>query len=175
MTSIEINSVNLPPLPDSFGNPLMRDINEIVAPAHIDWLPQTIGWYVIGALGVAAVIRWSWRVFKQWLRNRYRREALHRLNALAAEQAATPASINELLKTAAIIASSRREVAALTGDAWSEWLAQRISNPVAITQLTEAVGAALYRGASSPAADDAQLLEQAQTWIREHRDDHGPT
>lgn len=174
MTRIEINSVNLPPLPDSFGNPMVRGINEIVAPAGIDWLPQTIGWYVIGALGVALVIRWSWRVFKIWLRDRYRREALSRLNALASEQAATPASINELLKTAAIIASSRREVAALTGDAWSEWLAQRMSDPASIAQLSDAVGAALYRTTSSSAAGNAQLLEQAQTWIREHRDDHGP-
>jgi hypothetical protein len=113
-------------------------------------------------------------VFKVWLRDRYRREALSRLNALASEQAATPASINELLKTAAIIASSRREVAALTGDAWSEWLAQRMSDPASVAQLADAVGAALYRATSSSAAGNAQLLKQAQTWIREHRDDHGP-
>jgi hypothetical protein len=167
----------LPPLPDLFGNPLLRDFSEILPGPHINWLPQSPGWYVLGAgLGVA-VLRWLIRTLRLWLRQRYRREALKRLAVLAAEPQLSVAALNALLKTTAMVAASRDEVAPLAGSAWTQWLAAR-AEPTANAKLLAChLGDALYAPSSlidTADASNSRLVAAARWWILNHRDDHEP-
>ena len=127
---LPFGELNLPPLPERFGNPMLRGFNEIESAARISWLPEAPGWWLLGA-GIVVVGSYkSWRSLRRWLRNRYRREALAQLQRLARQNNPNPAAINELLKIAAIAASSRGEVASLSGDTWVEWLNQRQNTPL---------------------------------------------
>jgi len=165
----------LPPLPEGFGNPILRsDFHEIVPAAAINWWPQTLAWQILGV----AVLYWfttrCWRLIRQWRRNRYRREALQRLTTLGSN--APPAALNEVVKLAAMIAASRREVAGLSGEAWRHWLSQRTPEPVLSPATLAILTEAPYRGtANGPVADLAQVRREVVAWLKYHRDDHGPT
>jgi len=174
MRSTSAWNPELPPLPEFFGNPMLREgFIEIQPAASIDWRPQTLGWYVVAALLLFWLGRMGWRKTQQWWRNRYRREALQRLGNLG--PTASPASVNELLKLVAITASSREEVSALSGSAWSRWLQARCEvNPFSSASL-ELIENDLYRpGVQADTARYRQLQREAISWVKQHRDDHGP-
>ena len=156
----------LPELPETFGNPALGEIAEIVPAAGISWTPQTPGWYVIGLIVLFFVGRRVWRVLTRWYRNRYRREALRRLG----QAGLTTRAVNETLKLAAITASSREEVAPLSGSDWTHWLQGRCESPVfSDASLTE-LGERLYQDAAGAA--ERSLIAEAQTWLKTHRDSH---
>ena len=163
----------LPSLPALFGNPLLRgELQEIVAPGPIDWLPQTLGWQILGLILALGFLQRAWRIFRVWLRNRYRREAQHRLRQLG--PSASASAINEVLKLTAMTAASRREVAALTGKIWCQWLQTRTPNLVFSTDTLQILGDALYDPQSDlSAAQREALVQQAHLWIGQHKDDHG--
>ncbi len=166
---------------------MVRDFNEIVPAAGVDWMPQTIGWYVLAlALGIVLLQRLL-RALRQWLRNRYRREALRRLDAIAAQSALSLSAINALLKTTAMVAASREEVASLTGKAWLSWLAERVASSsdmskqergtLGIDTLSTYLNNGLYTSAATLDSNDPgnqPLLAAVRWWILNHRDDHGP-
>lgn len=164
----------LPPLPDLFGNPLLRgELAEIVAPGTIDWLPQTLGWKVTGALLALWLLRRLWQRGRAWLRNRYRREALHRLASLGTS--ADVMAINEILKLAAMTATSRRQVAALNGDTWCHWLQTRTDDSIFSDGSLAALGQSLYDPDTTvPPEQVNRLINEAKHWLQQHRDDHGP-
>lgn len=166
---------------------MVRDFNEIVPAAVVDWMPQTVGWYVLAvALGIV-LSRRLLRALRQWLRNRYRREALRRLDAIAAQTALSLPAINALLKTTAMVAASREEVASLTGKAWLNWLAERVASPsekrtfergtFEMGALSTYLDNRLYMNFATLDSDDPgkqPLLAAVQWWILNHKDDHGP-
>lgn len=176
---------------------MVRDFNEIVPAAVVDWMPQTVGWYVLAvALGIV-LSRRLFRAWRQWLRNRYRREALRRLDAIAAQTALSLPAINALLKTTAMVAASREEVASLTGKAWLNWLAERVASPsekrtfekgtfergtfeggtFEMGALSTYLDNRLYMNFATLDSDDPgkqPLLAAVQWWILNHKDDHGP-
>ena len=168
-----ILDTHLPALPEPFGNPLLRDFSEIVPASSVDWWPQTPGWYVLGfGLALWLVVK-GWRAARRWLRNRYRREALRRLAQLDADLG-HPAAVNALLKTTAIEASSRVEVAGLSGASWVSWLKERVDQPFNSQIFERCLGAALYTSSPIDRETMAALSTAARSWIQHHRDDHAP-
>ena len=162
----------LPSLPPLFGNPLLRgELHEIISPEPIDWLPQTLGWQILGLVLAIALLRRSWRLFRFWLRNRYRREAQQRLRDLG--PSASAVAVNAVLQLTAMTATSRREVAALTGAPWCHWLQTRTNATIFSRDSLQILGAALYDPQSdvSSARRDA-LVREAHLWIDQHEDDH---
>ena len=163
----------LPPLPELFGNPVLRGFNEIVATAEIVWLPQAPGWYVLGTLLAIWSIRVTWRGTRLWWRNRYRREAIRALSM--AGSAPAPTAVNEVLKLAAMSASSRAQVAALTGQVWIDWLNSRVSEAVFSAESLQLLGHAQYEpNIRTDQMMLATLAREAQRWLYIHKDDHGP-
>lgn len=54
---------------------ILRELSEVSVPEHVSWFPQTIGWYVLGAIASAIVFYYGIQLGKKWWHNRYRREA----------------------------------------------------------------------------------------------------
>ena len=113
-----------------------------------------------------------WRAGRRWLRNRYRREALRRLQGLGVAPA--PAAVNEILKLAAMNASSREEVSRLSGTAWIDWLSARCEATPFSGASISLLHAGIYQTNNNPDQTLRQALRcEAQEWLIQHRDDHG--
>src|SRR5262245_24888599 len=100
-------------------------LHDIIIPPPIPWWPPATGWYVLAAILLAVVLVFVLRAWLRWRDNAYRREALRSLDS-----AADVATIAALLRRTALAESSRAEIAALTGNAWVDWLAARSPEPI---------------------------------------------
>jgi len=177
----------LPELPERFGNPLLRgSLVEIEALGAINWVPQTPGWYALALLLAGWSGRRLWHRTRRWLRNRYRREALKRLKGV--QSLPNLEAINTLLKLTAMVASSRKEVAPLTGQDWCLWLQSRTPEPIFSSISMELLGKSIYQGETNDATPPIDkhpentlnqgalntLFDEVEGWILTHRDDHAP-
>ena len=166
--------MSAPPLPDAFGNYALGDFAEVVAPAAINWLPQTSGWWWLGAALLALLARYCWRRLRHWYRNRYRGEAIEHLQQLAGDsnRAKLPAQLNRLLKLTALTAFSREQVACLSGEDWVSFLNSQCATPPFSQEQGQLLAVGAY-SAQPVAAEIAEaLLASCLTWVREHENMH---
>lgn len=147
----------------------LRDIHQ---PAMIDAWPPAPGWWLLAALGLAAIsalIAWAWR---SWRTNQYRREALRELNLLleswqeTADDAAYLQSIQLLLKRVALSRFPREDVASLTGEAWLQFLDRSTDSHDFSMGETEVLVDGNYRTDASINVEAIQAA--AIQWIRQH-------
>lgn len=158
--------------------PSLDALHDIVLPEPVSWLPATTAWYVLfGLLLVAAVVSagLAWRRHRA---NRYRREALARVDAIEAaladrdRRAEALAGLPVLTKQVALVISPRTEVAALSGERWLEYLDGTYQGD----QFRHGPGRLLpriaYAGpgtlASIPDDEARQLTALLRDWIRKH-------
>ncbi len=109
----------------TFGNYILHGIEEVHLPDPITWMPQTIGWKVLGLVAVFVLGVMAFRVLRKWWGNRYRREALKQLTVLessASDWKEVARTLPELLKATALQAYSRNEIASLSGRQWLAFL-----------------------------------------------------
>ena len=110
-----------------------------------------------------------WRALKHWYRNRYRREAIGRLQALANLEGSSElvAEINRVLKITALVAYSRETVAKLSGNNWAQFLNQQCEQPPFSTAQLELLATATYRG--QVIGSQQQLLQASVQWVEQHQ------
>ncbi|WP_325950884.1 DUF4381 domain-containing protein [Pseudomonas putida] len=95
------------------------------------YAPHTWGWAVLLAFVVLAGLAYAVYVWRRWQRNRYRREALLRLDALAGalakpeQRLAALREVPELLKRVALSMPDAPAVHSLSGAQWQVFLQQR--------------------------------------------------
>ena len=159
-----------PPLPEIFGNYALVDFAEVVPPESISWLPQTVGWSWLGVAVLALTLHYLWRRLKHWYRNRYRREAVARLQALSSNTGATEfvADINSVLKITALVAYSRESVAKLSGESWVNFLNQQCEQPPFTPEHIELLARSVYRVQAFELQRD-QLTQASVIWVEQHR------
>ncbi|MGB1141792.1 MAG: DUF4381 domain-containing protein [Halioglobus sp.] len=163
--------MSAPPLPDIFGNYTLGDFVEVVSPEGVSWLPQTAGWYWLGAALLVLLARYGWRRIRRWHRNRYRREAIKRLDSVAHDSADDlPARLNTLLKLAAMAGFGRDTVASLTGDAWVAFLNAQCDPSPFDAQLAPYLVEGPYRATAVTDADRTRLIAASASWLAEHRE-----
>lgn len=163
--------MSAPPLPDIFGNYVLgEDFVEVVSPAAIDWLPQTAGWAWAGAVLALLLARYAWRRLRHWYRNRYRREAAAKLQALRGADAdeAWLVELNRLLKLTALVAYSRDTVARLSGADWIAFLNSRCPEPAFSPEQTDLLEQGVYRRAVPDASMRQGLLDASLRWVACH-------
>lgn len=138
----------------------LANLRDIVTLPPVPWWPPAPGWWfllaVLGLIVLLAAVR-GWR---HWRANAYRRTALRALREVE-----SLASIAEILKRAALMASPRTQVASLTGSTWVDWLEKTAGRPV-----PPAVGQALAVGLFTETGADnvGELAVFAAEWIRGH-------
>jgi hypothetical protein len=163
--------MSAPPLPEIFGNYVLKGFFEVVPPAGIDWLPQTPGWFLVAIVLAYYCSKKLWRALQYWYRNRYRGEALTRLADLPrrGEPSELVVQVNQLLKITALVAYPRTDVAQLNGVSWTRFLNHQCeSHP-----FDEATSKLLAEGPYRPLSVEPILLEQllaaSSYWITQHR------
>jgi hypothetical protein len=161
--------MSAPPLPEAFGNYALGDFVEVTSPASISWLPQTPGWLLVAAVIAWYVGRWAWRRLAQWYRNRYRKEALARLQTISSS-ASCLNELSTLLKITAVAAYDRPETAQLNGPPWPEFLNRKCASEPFDEELSALLAEGIYRQVSLSDNQRDRLLEAARVWITGHRE-----
>ena len=163
----------------SFGNYMLNGLREISLPEPPSYLPQTIGWAILGGIMLVALMLWGIILYQSWRRNRYRRLALLRLQELeqgayqADTQATTLKELPILLKQTALAAYPRKQVASLSSDRWLTFL----DNTYNGQGFTQGEGHLLAEIAYQPAEAIAQLpsekvsnlISLVRNWIAHHQ------
>jgi ABC-type nickel/cobalt efflux system permease component RcnA len=120
------------------------------------------------ALVVLLAIVAGWLLWRRHRRSAYRRQGLHQLAVLRhqlqqdQDAQAFAASVNALLKSVALHAYPRREVAASSGGPWLAFLRETGG-----ATLPEELAAGPYR--ASTGINTEELYRGAADWIRSHR------
>ena len=147
-------------------------------PALIGWWPPAPGWWAVLALVIMAISLLAYFLIKRRRDNRYRRLALAQLLALyhdlnqSADGEDTNrdciTAINALLKSVALRAFPRHDIAALSGRAWLDFLNTSRQDTNTATEFSPAFATAAYQR-DLPDLDHEQLFQAAKRWIRKHR------
>lgn len=157
----QYEGLNLPQLLDL--------LHDIVRPDPVAWTPQTIGWGIVGIWLAVVLILVGWNQYRQWKRNRYRRDALAALPPIEAAAADNPAAaaadLAALLKRTALVAYPRPTVASLYGPDWARFLCESTSNDPDVAAAAERLATAAYR----VDVDAQALIAPARRWIKLHR------
>lgn len=157
--------MNLRGLATEFGSDRMWGLKELPLPEPVSWLPATSGWWLLAALALAIAGGWGLRGYRAWQGQGYRRRALARLSALG-----SLAELPRVLRTTALAAYPREEVAALRGRAWIAWLNENggrfeVDDAEWLDRLPYDPGAP---GRLPPQAT-LRLLNASRAWVRSHR------
>ncbi|MCB1684727.1 MAG: DUF4381 domain-containing protein [Pseudomonadales bacterium] len=164
-----------------FGNPLLSGLRPIEMPVPVSWWPETGGWLVLGVCVCLFVGRATLRRFRRWRRDAYRRKHLAEIDRLLADSEGdlnkVTLQLAPLLKSAALQAYGRNEVAALSGTAWLEFLdAHYQGSSYGGRCFLSDLGASLIRITYERDAVTAlepqtarQLIEITRAWIAGHR------
>ena len=164
--------MSAPPLPELFGNYALRDFFEVISPDNISWLPQTAGWRWLAVGLLLLALRYAWRTLRHWYRNRYRREAIKRLQEVS-KNCDSPdflTDLNRVLKITAVVAYSREQVARLSGEHWVNFLNCQCDTPPFVGELSQLLATATYRQQSMQQPLQQQLLEAGLAWVNEHQE-----
>lgn len=105
-------------------NDALAALRPLHPPAPVPWWPPAPGWWLLAGIGLA-LLGTGW-----WLHRRrsLQRAALAELRSLertASDDIGIAAGVNNLLRRVALARFPRRQVAALSGEAWLQFLEAR--------------------------------------------------
>lgn len=150
-------------------DPLAK-LHPLREPALVGWWPPAPGWWLLSGLVLLCLVALIWFLLRRYRANAYRRQALAQLQQLQEAYPQQPgtaeqsARINALLKSVALRAYPRREVAATTGSAWLQFLNSKVRRGERFQ--SGFASAAYYR--ECPDLDMEQLYLAARNWIKRH-------
>lgn len=164
----------------SDAKPSLSQLADVVQPPPVSWMPQTLGWKVLGALLLVLFLWLMWRGVRRWFRNRYRREALAELRRLELRWQDDPetgavvlAALPALVKRCALAAWPREQVAGASGAQWAQFIQSHAGHATHGAQaLAPLVREIQYHDRASlqrVSAHDVQvLIEASRQWIQGH-------
>ncbi len=132
-------------------------------------LSVTAMWLIAAVVVVVIVIIVSsfWYVRKK---NAFRRKALQELELIDVNQNGALTQINTILKWTALQSFPRKEVAALFGEEWFNWMNSRTKSGFFSRDLIQEVSARLY---ASSTEDCVEVVEQFKSASAEFIRHHG--
>ena len=143
----------------------LERLHDIALPPEIPWWPLAPGWYFVITLLVLTSLWLTWRFWKKWQANAYRRVALREL-----DQATDITSIATVLRRTALAIAPREVVVSKTGTDWLDWLAGQCPTPIP-SSIREHLSANIYSHATE-SIDLTELREFTVQFISQH---HKPT
>ena len=146
---------------------LMALMHDIVRPDPVSLLPVTTGWWILFGWLAFCLVLFGMLLWRKWLANRYRREALALMDSILAKEDGTVAAREAaiLVKRTALAVFPRSHVAALTGEQWAEFLCRTSRQDATVVRGARDLVAAPYRSE----VDDVLALAAARAWLKVHR------
>lgn len=148
---------------------LLDQLSPFAEPPPVSMFPATPAWAVLAVLllAAAALALWAWLRYRR--ATAWRREALAELRALGpglqASDPAALAALQILLRRVALASAPRPEVASLTGDGWTHFLADAGARFGDLApDFAGDLALAPYRPVA--AYDGTAALAAARAWIR---------
>lgn len=149
----------------------LANLHPLREPPPIGWWPPAPGWWLLAALALVMLLVLVFMLWRRYRANAYRRAALKQLQHLQqvhdqhSDDLQFITQTNALLKSVALVAYPRREVAASSGQ---QWLAFLNSKLVKARPFPEAFVSAAYCK-DTPDVSVGQLYLTAQAWIKQHK------
>lgn len=168
---------------DAKAQAVLDRLHPLLQPEPPSWMPQTVGWAVLGSI-IAVLAAWAlWRGVRRWHANRFRRLALTELHQLRSQlqapdtRVAAARRLPDLVRRLALAHAPRDQVAHLRGADWGNWLDRSL--PHGSQAFSQGAGRSLTDWAYRPETElpwDEQepLLELLERWIRQHQVPKGP-
>lgn len=138
------------------------------APEAIGAWPPAPGWWLLAITVLAGIAAGAIWLLRRYQRNRYRRQGLEVLKRIEEryqqnrDPIACSAAINSLLKRVALQAYPQRNIAALSGQDWVDFLQDSGAG------VFEPVFADLHYRPRADHMPIETLLTQAREWINQH-------
>ncbi|WP_163834040.1 DUF4381 domain-containing protein [Spartinivicinus ruber] len=158
---------NQPAIPEE----VLKQLAPLAQPEPISQWPMAPGWWLLAALILLIAGFASYKFYRRRMQRRYRQQASQLLDnywqTYQRQQnlAAFITACNQLLKQVAITAYGRNRVAALTGQAWQQFLlAHQPSNAVQLPD--DFFGISQYQAQPNIPAD--KLKDFTYRWINHH-------
>ena len=152
-------------------DPTLKALQELPLPSPVPYTPQTVGWWIVGALLLLVIAGAGWRWHKRRLANRYRVEALLELDEIeraVKQQAYAARRLPALIKRVAMISAPRADAAALSGDSWLQWLDRSLPHAGFLDAPGRLLPQLAYDGQTADPQALQALLKLTRRWIREH-------
>ena len=141
-------------------------------PPPTGWWPPAPGWWVLAAVALLLLVLVACVLWRRYRADAYRRRALAQLDRLYQAQQSErsdpqhfPNRLNALLKSVALVAYPKRDVAAHSGRQWLDFLNACLE---ANEQFPAEFVTHAYRR-DPPRTDPEQLYSAARAWIKRHR------
>lgn len=146
-------------------------LNPLREPLAVGWWPPAPGWWIVLLLALLAIAVSGLALARHYRKNGYRRAALKRLQILHEEYQSGGGTsrylsgVNALLKSVALHAYPRSEVASRSGEKWLHIVNQGLPEE---QQLGEEFNDAVYRKTVED-IDIEKFLHAARYWINHHK------
>ncbi|MEN8117179.1 MAG: DUF4381 domain-containing protein [Bacteroidota bacterium] len=147
-------------------------IGNLIEPESIGYSFNTPGWHLVFGLLILAALIFAVLRYRKYRRNAYRREAVKKIEEIILDKTKSAVfEINTLLKTLAIGLFGRKNVAALHGREWFDFL-------VSTTKKAETVQKENFNEYEKAIYNEGYQLNEQQMnmftdfavlWIKKHR------
>ena len=153
-------------------NASLDQLHDIIIPPAVSYWPLLApGWYALVLLVLAYGIHIGLKYWAAYQKNLYRREALNVLSKMQTGED-TNKEINTLLglmKRVALQCFGREKVAALSDDAWWDFIEKHSKAKVGV-EVRELSQKILYSPNAEATAEDVKLVSKvAKVWITTHK------
>jgi len=153
------------PLPEVWGNYMLKDFGEIVMPEDIAWWPIQPGWWVLLSIILITLGWYLYRRYRHWKRNAYRRLALKQLSTMTSLR-----DMNGILKHAAVAAFPAEPIADLWGSEWIEYLNTKTRVPCFAGGDGDRYQLLLTQPQDNWPDDISQLQGRTKAWLEQHQE-----
>ena len=152
-------------------NPALAALRDIHGAPDVLWWPPAPGWGVLAVILLAGIVWASIRLVRYLRRLALQRRVIRQLDSCLEDYGnngdlrSLASSVNLILKRVALRRFGRKEISALHGSAWAQFLAES-AGPSADAQSWQQLAAAPYR--VQPSLDATASLELARGWVQQH-------
>ena len=149
----------------------LANLHPLRQPDMIGWWPLAPGWWLLLLAAILCLASLIFVLLRRYRRNAYRRRALIQLQRLHTDYAARReysqylSELNTLLKSVALVAYPRADIAASHGETWRAFLNTSLPRE---EHFESAFNDAVYQK-TCPELDVQQLHRSAQHWIKRHK------